>query len=216
VYGGVLTLGYNKELLAKHKTAVPACWKDLLKPEFKGEIQLSNPNSSGTSYMMLATLVQVMGEDEAFKYMKALHPNVSQYARSGTGPLKAVARGEASVGVSVLHGVVNEVVNGFPVGVILPCEGTGYEVASMALLKGARNADAARKFYDWALTVEAQKLQFEVKQFPIPSNKNVPLPATVPKLSDIKLINYDFAKYGAAVERRRLLDRWDRDILGSK
>ncbi len=216
VYGGVLTLGYNKELLAKHKVAVPTCWKDLLKPEFKGEIQLSNPNSSGTSYMMLATLVQVMGEEEAFKYMKALHPNVSQYARSGTGPLKSVARGEASVGVSVLHGIVNEVVNGFPVGVILPCEGTGYEVASMALLKGSRNLEAARKFYDWALSVEAQKLQFEVKQYPIPSNKNVPLPPTVPKLSDIKLINYDFAKYGAAAERRRLLDRWDKEILGSK
>jgi iron(III) transport system substrate-binding protein len=216
VYAGILTLGYNKELVAKKKLAVPKCWKDLLVPELKGEIQLSNPNSSGTSYMMLATLVQVMGEEEAFKYMKALHPSVSQYARSGTGPLKAVARGEAIVGVSVLHGVVNEVVNGFPVDVIMPCEGTGYEIASMGVIKGSRNLEAARKFYDWALSTEAQKLQFEVKQFPIPSNKSVPLPATVPKLSDIKLISYDFAKYGAAAERKRLLDRWDRDILGSK
>ena len=38
---------------------------------------LSNPNSSGTSYMMLATLVQIFGEDEAFRYMKALNANVN-------------------------------------------------------------------------------------------------------------------------------------------
>jgi iron(III) transport system substrate-binding protein len=50
----------------------PKCWKDLVKPVYKGKIQVANPNSSGTSYTMLATLVQLFGEDEAFDYMKAL------------------------------------------------------------------------------------------------------------------------------------------------
>lgn len=212
IYAGVLALGYNIELLQKKKLALPRCWRDLLKPEFRNEIQLSNPNSSGTAYMMLASLVQLMGEEEAFKYMKALHPSVSQYARSGAGPMKAVARGEAMIGVSVLHGVVNDAVAGFPVDVILPCEGVGYEVASMAIIKGSRNQETAKRFYDWALSVDAQKLQFEVKQYPLPSNRSVPLPATVPKLADIKLINYDFAKYGASAERKRLLERWENEV----
>ena len=36
--------------------------------------------------------------------------------------------------------------------------------------------------------------------------------ALVPDLSKIKLIDYDFVKYGRAAERKRLLARWDREI----
>ena len=93
IYSGPLGFGYNTELLAKKKLAVPKTWTDLLNPALKGEIQVANPASSGTAYTMVATLVQLMGEDEAFNYMKALDGNISQYTRSGTGP-QAAARGE--------------------------------------------------------------------------------------------------------------------------
>ena len=77
---------------AKKKVAAPACWRDLVKPEFAGEVQMANPNASGTAYTAIATLVQVFGEEEAFKYLKALHRNVNSYPRSGVGPIKAVGR----------------------------------------------------------------------------------------------------------------------------
>jgi iron(III) transport system substrate-binding protein len=212
VYGGILALGYNTELVAKKKLPIPRCWKDLLDPAYKGEVTLSNPNSSGTAYMMLASLVQIFGEDEAFRYMKALNANVNQYARSGIGPMTAVTRGETAIGSTVLHGVVNEIVRGFPVQPILPCEGVGYEVGSMAIIKGARNPDNARKFFDWALTVDAQKIGLQVGEYAIPTNRNVPLPPQVPNLASIKLIDYDTAKYGSASERKRLLERWEKEI----
>ena len=216
VYGGILALGYNTEIFDKKKLPVPKCWKDLTDPVYKGEVMLSNPNSSGTAYLMLASLVQIFGEDEAFRFMKALNANVNQYARSGIGPMTAVTRGETGIGSTVLHGVINEIMRGFPVKAILPCEGVGYEVGSMAILKGARNLDNARKFFDWALTVEAQKIGLEVKEYAIPTNKNVPLPPQVPKLTDIKLINYDSARYGSSTERKRLLERWEREINASR
>lgn len=216
VYGGILALGYNTEVFDKKKLPLPKCWKDLTDPVYKGEVMLSNPNSSGTAYLMLASLVQVFGEDEAFRYMKALNANVNQYARSGIGPMTAVTRGETAIGSTVLHGVINEIMRGFPVKAILPCEGVGYEVGSMALIKGARNLDNAKKFFDWALTVDAQKIGLEVKEFAIPTNKNVPLPPQVPKLTDIKLINYDSAKYGSSSERKRLLERWEREINAAR
>jgi iron(III) transport system substrate-binding protein len=212
VYGGILALGYNTELVAKKKLPVPKCWKDLTDPVYKGEVMLSNPNSSGTAYMMLASLVQIFGEDEAFRYMKALNANVNQYARSGIGPMTAVTRGESALGSTVLHGVVNEIVRGFPVQAVLPCEGVGYEVGSMAIIKGARNPDNARKFVDWALTVEAQKIGLQVGEYAIPTNRNVPLPPQVPDLKSIKLIDYDTAKYGSTAERKRLLARWEKEI----
>ena len=212
VYGGILALGYNTEIGTKKKLPVPKCWKDLLDPALKGEVMLGNPNSSGTAYLMLASLVQVMGEDEAFRFMADLNRNVTSYARSGIGPMTAVTRGEVYVGSTVLHGVINEIVRGFPVLPALPCEGVGYEVGSMAIVKGARNLDAAKKFYDWALTADAQKIGLDVKEFAIPTNRAVPLPPQVPKLTDVKVIAYDFAKYGASDTRRRLLERWEKDV----
>jgi iron(III) transport system substrate-binding protein len=212
VYGGILALGYNTEVLDKRKLPVPKCWADLTQPVYKGEIMLSNPNSSGTAYLMVASLVQIMGEDEAFRYMKQLNANVNQYARSGIGPMAAVTRGETAIGSTVLHGVINEIMRGFPVKAVLPCEGVGYEVGSMAIIKGARNLDNARKFFDWALTAEAQQIGLDVGEYAIPTNRNVKLPPQIPNLADIKLIPYDGAKYGSSAERKRLLERWDRDI----
>ena len=69
IYSGPLGFGYNTELLAKKKLPVPKSWADLLQPGFKGEIQVANPASSGTAYTMVATLVQLMGEDKAFDYI---------------------------------------------------------------------------------------------------------------------------------------------------
>lgn len=212
VYGGILSLGYNTEIGDKKKLPVPKCWKDLTNPALKGEVMLGNPSSSGTAYLMLASLVQVMGEDEAFRYLVELNRNVTSYARSGIGPMTAVTRGEVYLGSTVLHGVINEIVRGFPVLPILPCEGVGYEVGSMAIIKGARNLGAAKKFYDWALTPEAQKIGLDVKEFAIPTNRAVPLPPQVPKLTDMKVIDYDFAKYGASDTRRRLLERWEKEV----
>ena len=212
VYGGILALVYNTELVAKRKLPVPKCWKDLLSPAYKGEVMLGNPNSSGTAYLMIASLVQVFGEDEAFAYMKALNANVASYARSGIGPMTAVKGGEIAIGSTVLHGVINEIAQGFPVLPVLPCEGVGYEIGSMAIIKGTHNLDAARKFVDWALTVDAQRIGLELKEYAIPTNRNVPLPAMVPNLADVKVIPYDFAKYGSSETRRRLLARWEKDV----
>jgi iron(III) transport system substrate-binding protein len=213
VYAGAVGFGINTELLARKNIPAPQSWADLLKPGLKGEIQVANPNSSGTAYVIIATLVQIMGEDKAFDYMKALHPNINAYARSGTGPIKAVARGETGVSLSFVHDAVTEKNAGFPVAYATPSEGTGYEIGSMSIIKGTRNLASAKRFYDWALTPDAQKLGFDVgKQLQTPSNKKAPVPPGAPDLNAIKLINYDFAKYGQASERKRLIERWDREV----
>lgn len=213
IYSGAIGFGYNTELLAKKNVKAPECWADLVKPDYKGEIQVANPNSSGTAYVIIATLVQIMGEDKAYEYMKALHPNVNAYTRSGTAPIKAAARGETSVSLSFVHDVATEKNAGFPVAFNTPCESTGFEIGSMSIIKGARNYANAQKFYDWALTSEAQQLGYTVgKQLQMPSNKEAPLPPGAPDLTKIKLVNYDFVKYGKAAERRRLLQRWDQEV----
>ena len=212
IYMGPLGFGYNTELLAKKKLAAPKAWGDLLKPEYKGDIQVANPASSGTAYTMIATLVQLMGEEKAFDYLKSLHKNVGQYTRSGTGPIKAVARGETAVSISFVHDAPQEKMQGFPVDTATPTEGTGAEIGSMSLIKGARNLEQAKKFYEWALTPSAQAFGAAAKQYQLPSNKATVVDPNVPDFKKIKLIDYDYKKYGASAERRRLIARWEKEV----
>ena len=95
---------------------------------------------------------------------------------------------------------------------VAPCEGTGYEIGSLSIIKGARNLENAKKFYDWALTPKAQALGAQAKQFQLPSNVATPVSPLSPRTADVKLIDYDFAKYGSATERKRILAKWDREV----
>ncbi len=91
--------------------AEPKCWADLLNPKLKDEVQVADPNSSGTAYTLLATIVQMMGEDKGFDYLKALHKNVNQYTKSGAAPAKAASLGETTVGITFLHDMVTMIVD---------------------------------------------------------------------------------------------------------
>ncbi|AKJ32069.1 ABC transporter substrate-binding protein [Caldimonas brevitalea] len=212
LYSGPLGFAYNTELLAKKKLPPPKCWKDLLSPALRGEVQAANPASSGTAYTMIATIVQLMGEDAAYAYLKGLHRNISQYARSGAGPIKAAARGETAVSISFVHDAPGEQMQGFPIATVTPCEGTGAEIGSMSIVKGARNLDNAKKFYEWALSPAAQQLGVAAKQFQLPSHRQTPLDPRIPDFRQIKFIPYDHAKYGRSAERKRLIERWEREV----
>lgn len=213
IYSGAIGFGFNTELLTSKGVEAPQCWADLLKPEYAGEIQMANPTSSGTAYVVVATLVQLMGEDKAFEYLKSLHSSINTYQRSGTGAIKAAGRGETSVAITFVHDAVTEANAGFPVGYNLPCEGTGYEVGSMSIIAGGPNPGNAKKFYDWALTADAQRLGYDIgKQLQMPSNKDAPLPPNAPDLTTAKLIDYDFRTFGAEAARTHLIGRWESEI----
>ncbi|MGI9391690.1 MAG: ABC transporter substrate-binding protein [Boseongicola sp.] len=212
IYSGALGFGYNKEVLEANNLPAPACWKDLLKPEYKGHVQMANPNSSGTAYTTLATMVQLFGEDDGFEFMKSLHVNINNYTKSGSAPIKAAGRGENTIGIVFLHDAVKQAASGFPVVPVAPCEGTGYEIGSMSIIEGARNPESAQKFYDWALTADVQSEAWKVKSYQVPSNVAAETSPDAPDLSSIKLIDYDFKKYGSSDERKRLLQKWDEEV----
>ena len=101
---------------------------------------------------------------------------------------------------------------GAPIKLVAPCEGTGYEVGSMSIIKGGKNPKEARMWYDWALTPEAQALGAETKAYQIPSNTRAKVPPQAPRLDQTKVIDYDFQKYGSSAERKRLLSKWDKEV----
>jgi len=128
IYAGPLCFASNTNLLTELGLEAPTSWADLIKPEYEGQIMVSNPGTSGTSYNVLATMVQILGEDEAFEYLKALDKNIFQYTRSGSAPGKSAALGEVAVGIGYAHDQVKLASQGYPLVITFPSEGTGYEI----------------------------------------------------------------------------------------
>ena len=212
LYLGALGFGYNEKDLNGRKLPAPACWSDLLKADYKGEVQMADPNSSGTAWTMMATIVQLMGEEKAFDYMKQLNKNIDHYTTAGAAPAQAVGRGEALIGITFQHDLV-DAAKKFPnVRVVSPCEGTGSEIGSMSLIKGARHPEEAKAFYNWALTPEAQAIAAANGAYQVPSNKATPVPPEAPDTSKMKLIDYDYDKYGSSDVRKALLGRWTKEV----
>ncbi|MBN8747430.1 MAG: ABC transporter substrate-binding protein [Variovorax sp.] len=211
-YTSAIGFGFNTDTLRKKKLHEPKCWADLVKPEYKGEIEISHPATSGTAYTVIAGLVQQMGEDAAFDYLKKLHANVSNYTRSGQAQAPNVAKGEVGIGVSFIFGFEKWRYDKFPVKTAAPCEGTGYEVGGIALVKGARNKANAIRYYDFLMSPAGQSLGAKNGSLQSPANRTFKPDPRIPSMADVKLIKYDFEKYGKAAERKRLIERWTREV----
>ncbi|PCK84097.1 iron ABC transporter substrate-binding protein [Rhizobium sophoriradicis] len=215
IYAGALGFAYNADLLRELKLPAPTCWKDLADTTYRGRIQSGNPSSSGTAFTTLATLVQLFGEDEAFRYLAALNRNIERYTTSGAAPVKAAARGETLIGISFMHDAVTQKQAGFPLVIVAPCEGTGYEIGAVSIVKGARNLAEAKHFVDFALSPEGQGTGAASGQNQVPSNANSSLPSAAPDISMIKMVDYDFATFGSPDERSRLLHRFNAEIAAT-
>ena len=213
IHAGLLGIAYNPRTLARKQLPEPKCWSDLARPEYRDELQIANPVSSTTAYLMLTSLVQIFGEDRAFELLRAMHGNVKTYQRTGNGPVRAVARGETAVAVALLPDAAIEMANGFPVTPIVPCEGAGYRVGAMSLVRGAPHAAEAKRFYDWALAPAAQRIASDLGHFELPANKDVAAPPTAALYwTSPKLVALDAGRFDNAVERKRLLEKWEREV----
>ncbi len=212
IYVGSLGFATNKNWLADNPgVTAPTSWADLLKPEFKGQIMVAHPSSSGTSYTALCTILQLMGEEEGWKYIQEYAGQVNQFTKSGAAPAKFVGQGEAGVGIVFSHDIVAEIEKGSPLELTFPSEGTGYEIGGMGIIKGAKHLDAAQKWFDWALEPATQELgpKYEAYQAPTVNGAQ----ASRPELLDVKMINYDFDYCGG--NKNAIVDKFTNEIAAA-
>jgi iron(III) transport system substrate-binding protein len=213
LYVGPLTFVTNLDRAKTLGLTPPKSWADLLKPEYKGQIRMANPNISGTAYNVLTTIrtLNNSNENTAFDYLKKLDVNVDQYTRSGSAPGKSVATGEIPIAIGYAHDQVKLKAEGANVEINAPAEGTGYELASMSLIRGGKDQVAARRLYEWVLSSKnAQKLFTD--WYLVLVAKGAEKHPLALSLDQIKTINQDMVWDGDAANKNRLLDRWNKEI----
>ena len=211
LYVGYIGFVSNTEFLAKAGVEAPTSWQDLLKPEFKGEIALAYPFSSGTAYTTLAGMLTAIGssavgfdaDDDA--YVAAFDKQVHHYNESGSACITQVGQGEAGVGVAFSHDIVKKgIAKGYPVVMSFPKEGTSYEIGGMALIKGGPEPELAKVFYDWALSKEAQDLYKQF--FRLPLNPEAELAEGSVTATDVNVLPIDLLWYGN--NKDAMIDHW--------
>ena len=196
IYKGILGFMVNKDELARMNLEAPADWQDLLKPEYKGLIWLSNYNTAGTAKLVINTMIQKYGHDEGIQYLVNLDKNIQVYTKSGSGPSKNVGTGECVIGIGFLHDGITQIVdNGYEnVQLIIPSSGTSFEIGATAIFKGAKHPNAAKLWVEYALSPECVELAAShgSYQFLVIDNAKQPEQASEFGLDPENVMDYDF------------------------
>ena len=196
IYKGILGFMVNKDELARMNLEAPADWQDLLKPEYKDLIWLSNYNTAGTAKLVINTMIQKYGHDEGIQYLVDLDKNIQVYTKSGSGPSKNVGTGECVIGIGFLHDGITQIVdNGYEnVQLIIPSSGTSFEIGATAIFKGAKHPNAAKLWVEYALSPECVELAAShgSYQFLVIDNAKQPEQASEFGLDPENVMDYDF------------------------
>ena len=160
IYAGLLGIVYNTNELATKKLPPPKCWRDLTNPIYRGHISMADPRRSGTAYMAISLWSSLFGEQYQANVEK-ISANILEYPSSGTAPLKKVLAGESAISISFLHDAAALIKRAEPLKIVVPCEGTTFEIGSVSLIQNRPNQDGGKIFFDWTLTRGAARLARE-------------------------------------------------------
>ena len=196
IYKGILGFMVNTDELERLGLEAPADWQDLLKPEYKGLIWLSNYNTAGTAKLVINTMIQKYGHDEGIQYLVDLDKNIEVYTKSGSGPSKNVGTGECVIGIGFLHDGITQIVDNKygNIALVIPSSGTSFEIGATAMFKGAKHPNAAKLWIEYALSPECVELaaQNGSYQFLVIDNATQPAQAAEFGLDPDNVMDYDF------------------------
>ena len=195
IYKGILGFMVNTEELERLGLEAPQSWDDLLKPEYKGLVWMSNPNTAGTAKLIINTMVQLKGHDEAMKYFVELDKNIAQYTKSGSGPSKKVGIGECVIGIGFLHDGIAQILSGYDnIALVIPAEGTSFEIGATAIFEGCAHENAAKLWIEYALSPECVELADDAESYQFLVIKTAQQPEAVQPfgLDPDNVIDYDF------------------------
>jgi putative spermidine/putrescine transport system substrate-binding protein len=160
VHQGTLGLFVNKDAL-KGKP-VPACWRDLLKSEYRGLVGYLDPSSAAVGYVGAVAVNQALGGSlddmkPGLDYLKALTkndpivPKQTSYARVVSGEIPILF----DYDFNAYRAKYTEKGN---FEFVIPCEGTVSFPYVLTLNKGAPKAENAKRIMDYLLSDKGQAI----------------------------------------------------------
>lgn len=195
---------YNKALVKESE--LPAKLTDLADAKWKNQIGMAT-GANESVIAQVTTLRLTMGDQGTEKFLNDLKANGLKVYKGHGDVRQAVGKGEIKLGWVnhyYYHLQTKEKENN-NVGLVYPDQdatGTAVNVSGGAIVKGAKNMANAKKFMDFLLTPEIQKLFAEVN-YEMPVLPGVATADSVKKLADIKRAPVKFGQFGT---------EWDKSV----
>jgi phosphoglycerate transport regulatory protein PgtC len=178
-YRGQALAGYglmwNTRYLQANKVPVPKEWADLIKPVYYGHLATSSPSRSGTTHLTYETILQGEGWDRGWNQILQIAGNSAAVTERSFGVPDGVSNGQFGIGLVIDFFGLAAKNSGFPVEFAYPSV-TSIVPANIALIAGAKNAEAGKRFVQYTLSDEGQQLLLDPKISRLPV-----LPATYAK-----------------------------------
>ena len=201
----------NTKFLEKNKMQAPTKWDDLLDPRYKNNLQMADARTSGTATERIYSLVKVMGEDEAFKFQKAMNANVQMYTKSGAGGAMPIATGQCASGIFYIVDALDIQQQGYPVTITYPEDGVSFGIEATGVVKGGKNNAEAKKFVDWATSKKFAEFIVANKINYVPTRNDVKTSNPILDLTKIKTISVDVTWKGE--KRKEFTQRWINEVI---
>ncbi len=201
----------NTKFLEKNKMQAPTKWADLLDPRYKNNLQMADARTSGTATERIYSLVKVMGEDEAFKFQKAMNANVQMYTKSGAGGAMPIATGQCASGIFYIVDALDIQQQGYPVTITYPEDGVSFGIEATGVVKGGKNNAEAKKFVDWAVSKKFAEFIVANKINYVPTRNDVKTSNPILDLTKIKTISVDVTWKGE--KRKEFTQRWINEVI---
>lgn len=161
------TIIVNTELMKENHLEMPSSLKDLAKPEYAGQIAVTDIASSSTAWLLIQGLISEYGEDGAKEVLKGIYENAGDHIEeSGSGPLKLVRAGETAIGFGLRQQAVADKEEGLPIDYVDPTEGNFTLTESVAVVDKGEETDA--KAMDMAECIIKNGREALLSYYPIP------------------------------------------------
>jgi iron(III) transport system substrate-binding protein len=204
----VMVIMVNKRALKGDP--VPGTWSDLADPRWKGRLVVSDPDKTSSSYATLWGINETLGR----KPLEGIARNSTQVS-TASQVFDGIAKGEFAVGLTMEYAALEYVAGGQKdIQIVYPTEGTTIAPEGMALVKGSKNPEEAKKFYDFLASKQAQEMLVR-KFFRRPSREDIDTTRIgLPLLNTIKVQPIDDAKSTAG--RTAFIASWKEMAAASK
>ncbi len=201
LYLGQALAGYgimwNTRYTKANKLPDPKEWADLMAPIYFGHVATSSPSRSGTTHLTVETILQGEGWEKGWNQILRIAGNCAAVTERSFGVPDGVSNGQFGVGLVIDFFGLAAKNSGFPVEFVYPSV-TAIVPANIALINGAKNAEAGKRFIQFTLSEEGQALLLDKKisRLPVLPSMYAKAPAGYPNpfTGTIKAkVNFDTA-----------------------
>ena len=204
-YAGFAISGYgimwNKDYLSRYQLPQPESWDDLRKSVYANHIGISAPSRSGTTHLIVEIILQSKGWEEGWRTLIEIGGNLATVTARSFGVPSGVEQGFFGVGLVIDFFGLRSRAEGQPVEFRYPTL-TKMLPANIALVKGAENSVEAKRFIEFLLSDDGQRILFRPGISRLPVNpetyrdapQDFPNPFTFPSDSTTPLFDINLSK----------------------